>query len=110
SLSVVSICCLRDPPPLSSFPTRRSSDLETPSLAQARTVIEEQAGVIDEFEPAASRLYVAEMVGGPSRIRVFDLAGKELASPAARSEEHTSELQSPDHLVCRLLLEKKKQT
>src|SRR5258708_31048485 len=28
---------------------------------------------------------------------------------AYRSEEHTSELQSPDHLVCRLLLEKKKQ-
>src|SRR5258708_24841134 len=27
---------------------------------------------------------------------------------APRSEEHTSELQSPDHLVCRLLLEKKK--
>ena len=27
---------------------------------------------------------------------------------AKRSEEHTSELQSPDHLVCRLLLEKKK--
>src|SRR5258708_23894544 len=29
-------------------------------------------------------------------------------SPYHRSEEHTSELQSPDHLVCRLLLEKKK--
>src|SRR5947208_7522354 len=28
---------------------------------------------------------------------------------AWRSEEHTSELQSPDHLVCRLLLEKKKE-
>src|SRR5258708_30521788 len=28
--------------------------------------------------------------------------------PQVRSEEHTSELQSPDHLVCRLLLEKKK--
>src|SRR5947208_7439563 len=27
-----------------------------------------------------------------------------------RSEEHTTELQSPDHLVCRLLLEKKKKT
>src|SRR5438552_7226345 len=27
----------------------------------------------------------------------------------SRSEEHTSELQSPDHLVCRLLLEKKKE-
>src|SRR5258708_21267491 len=37
------------------------------------------------------------------------LAGA-LPSPAlrSRSEEHTSELQSPDHLVCRLLLEKKK--
>src|SRR5207244_10411247 len=30
-----------------------------------------------------------------------------LAAVTARSEEHTSELQSPDHLVCRLLLEKK---
>src|SRR5258708_14443785 len=29
-------------------------------------------------------------------------------APRGRSEEHTSELQSPDHLVCRLLLEKKK--
>src|SRR5207244_12380340 len=29
--------------------------------------------------------------------------------PNVRSEEHTSELQSPDHLVCRLLLEKKKE-
>src|SRR2546426_6533468 len=31
------------------------------------------------------------------------------AGPQARSEEHTSELQSPCNLVCRLLLEKKKQ-
>src|SRR5258708_31407063 len=30
------------------------------------------------------------------------------AERPGRSEEHTSELQSPDHLVCRLLLEKKK--
>src|SRR5258708_21390999 len=30
------------------------------------------------------------------------------AKRSTRSEEHTSELQSPDHLVCRLLLEKKK--
>src|SRR5258708_16937161 len=30
------------------------------------------------------------------------------AGGCCRSEEHTSELQSPDHLVCRLLLEKKK--
>src|SRR2546426_7104334 len=32
------------------------------------------------------------------------------ASPSCRSEEHTSELQSPCNLVCRLLLEKKKIT
>src|SRR5258708_16221214 len=31
-----------------------------------------------------------------------------ITSTMLRSEEHTSELQSPDHLVCRLLLEKKK--
>src|SRR5258708_11795018 len=34
-----------------------------------------------------------------------DLGGRRII----RSEEHTSELQSPDHLVCRLLLEKKKE-
>src|SRR5258708_22087383 len=33
---------------------------------------------------------------------------KSLSDMLKRSEEHTSELQSPDHLVCRLLLEKKK--
>src|SRR5258708_28423935 len=33
---------------------------------------------------------------------------KGAGAPPCRSEEHTSELQSPDHLVCRLLLEKKK--
>src|SRR2546427_2689684 len=35
-------------------------------------------------------------------------AGGRGASPQARSEEHTSELQSQSNLVCRLLLEKKK--
>src|SRR5438876_9208616 len=34
----------------------------------------------------------------------------DVAGGQHRSEEHTSELQSPVHLVCRLLLEKKKQT
>src|SRR5258708_23541425 len=34
--------------------------------------------------------------------------GKRSVAGVLRSEEHTSELQSPDHLVCRLLLEKKK--
>src|SRR5258708_5345324 len=43
----------------------------------------------------------------PGDLRV---AGKTCGSSECRSEEHTSELQSPDHLVCRLLLEKKKTT
>src|SRR5258708_26281195 len=35
-------------------------------------------------------------------------SAENLSCRRLRSEEHTSELQSPDHLVCRLLLEKKK--
>src|SRR5258708_23455875 len=38
----------------------------------------------------------------------FELMVQRDRMPLVRSEEHTSELQSPDHLVCRLLLEKKK--
>src|SRR5258708_26982995 len=51
----------------------------------------------------------------PGRIRTFGSAAtwprtpQSIRSRLERSEEHTSELQSPDHLVCRLLLEKKKQ-
>src|SRR5258708_29306861 len=41
-------------------------------------------------------------------IQCLVVRGLGLHSTIGRSEEHTSELQSPDHLVCRLLLEKKK--
>src|SRR5258708_30862834 len=40
--------------------------------------------------------------------RVYRIGGTTPFEVVPRSEEHTSELQSPDHLVCRLLLEKKK--
>src|SRR5438552_8260220 len=40
--------------------------------------------------------------------RILKNGGFVPAEVQTRSEEHTSELQSPDHLVCRLLLEKKK--
>src|SRR5258708_27113882 len=46
---------------------------------------------------------VLENPGGNSRRHRVSESGLR-----GRSEEHTSELQSPDHLVCRLLLEKKK--
>src|SRR5258708_22836411 len=51
----------------------------------------------------------------PQRAHLGNIQTRELScsrdtqtKEALRSEEHTSELQSPDHLVCRLLLEKKK--
>src|SRR5258708_11753573 len=42
----------------------------------------------------------------PSLVPAHTIPGT--TGDSLRSEEHTSELQSPDHLVCRLLLEKKK--
>src|SRR5438552_11500312 len=45
--------------------------------------------------------------GTPPPFLLWDSAAR-TGAPCLRSEEHTSELQSPDHLVCRLLLEKKK--
>src|SRR5438552_10462385 len=57
-------------------------------------------------------LVVRARAGWPRRRRG---RGDDVTSPGdvvflLRSEEHTSELQSPDHLVCRLLLEKKKKS
>src|SRR5258708_28177846 len=52
----------------------------------------------------------AEQRGRTRRNQLHHVAMGNLEIDRARSEEHTSELQSPDHLVCRLLLEKKKQT
>src|SRR5258708_26073563 len=49
-------------------------------------------------------------IGRRKRVQLAPRLAKIVAqrSRGDRSEEHTSELQSPDHLVCRLLLEKKK--
>src|SRR5258708_14646265 len=44
----------------------------------------------------------------PPRVPGVDPSADVSQHRGARSEEHTSELQSPDHLVCRLLLENKK--
>src|SRR5258708_31463078 len=55
------------------------------------------------FSSAAARILCGCSADDPARNRAAALQNP------VRSEEHTSELQSPDHLVCRLLLEKKKQ-
>src|SRR3712207_7703678 len=46
--------------------------------------------------------------GGSDAAAMLRAAGRMVADVAPRSEEHTSELQSRQYLVCRLLLEKKK--
>src|SRR5207244_11897053 len=48
------------------------------------------------------------VAGGRGGVAHRDVRATASSNGFERSEEHTSELQSPDHLVCRLLLEKKK--
>src|SRR5207253_10004608 len=87
---------------LHSFPTRRSSDLEDPGWGprwaahpsrgpgrRRRSLSADQSEARSALHPRRRR----SPNGAPGRVR---------------SEEHTSELQSRGHLVCRLLLEKKK--
>src|SRR5256885_6262887 len=62
-----------------------------------------QAGV----HPLLAQLYAAR--GVCSADELDDTPARLLPPSGLRSEEHTSELQSPCNLVCRLLLEKKKQ-
>lgn len=57
-----------------------SVPLDNPKLSEARTVVPQSDATIESFIPAATRLYVGEMRGGPSEIAVFDLGGKKLSS------------------------------
>src|SRR5437870_7907843 len=82
-------------PNLHSFPTRRSSDL--PYFSGTKI-----AWILDKVPGARRRAEAGELLCGTiDSWVIWRLTGK-------RSEEHTSELQSRGHIVCRLLLEKKK--
>src|SRR2546422_3513331 len=74
-------------------------------IDDARALLELSEGESDEEH---ARL-VAEMLKGRSLEQEADGIAAQLEA-LERSEEHTSELQSRLHLVCRLLLEKKKKT
>src|SRR5699024_11724647 len=83
------------------FPTRRSSDLRrrgTPSRAESSTA----------SSPGERRAQAGPVSSKRRSPRLSRKASPRSPSPWARSEEHTSELQSRFDLVCRLLLEKKK--
>src|SRR5690606_41982287 len=82
---------------LHSFPTRRSSDLSVSALERCG------AGVCPHLEPA-------NLSGGQRGFPEAAYAHLGRWRDRFRSEEHTSELQSRENLVCRLLLEKKKHT
>src|SRR5205823_11070040 len=93
---------------LHSFPTRRSSDLRAVlhQPPHGSLVCAECGGT--RFERASALI---AHHGGERAL--YDRAQRLPVQPdarrvAARSEEHTSELQSLAYLVCRLLLEKKK--
>src|SRR5207244_7778440 len=96
-------CAPRD---LLSFPTRRSSDLM------------DLGKFGDSFNMTVLALRMTGWRNGVSHLhgrvtrRMWQVAWPNIPEDqipiTSRSEEHTSELQSPDHLVCRLLLEKKK--
>src|SRR5690348_18090621 len=61
--------------------------------------------LMDQFMSHKDRIGT---MGDASRTIVQDKFSADVVLKKLRSEEHTSELQSPVHLVCRLLLEKKK--
>src|SRR5205814_10095375 len=90
------------PRALHSFPTRRSSDLSRADRHVRRAV----AAVRCRGEGSLSR----ELAGAADHCRRTHAArgAGDAGRGESRSEEHTSELQSLRHLVCRLLLEKKK--
>src|SRR5258708_31982692 len=87
---------IRRPPRSTLFPYTSSSDLYLPPL------------LIQGLQPldhgAVAQFQALRPAGLLCRLN------RKARNSRSRSEEHTSELQSPDHIVCRLLLEKKKAT
>src|SRR5207244_12301656 len=100
----------RDAPDRPSFPTRRSSDLR---LDKQHPGAWTELHFRNAFELLAATILSAQSTDArvnlvtPALFEHYpDAAALAKAKPSElRSEEHTSELQSPDHLVCRLLLE-----
>src|SRR5207244_9732685 len=98
-LHLFSLCfSLRPPPTLTLFPYttlfRSGGSRGMHSFAPTR--------------PTSSPVTSRRLFASAAMERRFPHRQPESAASRLRSEEHTSELQSPDHLVCRLLLEKKK--
>src|SRR5256885_13284563 len=101
---------IRRPPssPLFPYTTLFRSNIPSPLLDRMEVV--EFAGYTEREKREIARKYLiprqfTENGVSPEQLTITDDA---LSEVITRSEEHTSELQSPCNLVCRLLLEKKK--
>src|SRR5207244_5558271 len=102
------LAVVRHLPDLLSFPTRRSSDLQRNRGADGRYGADSRDCCGGEAGCAAGEDYWRASGARAGVLPVVET--RTSCWHRNRSEEHTSELQSPDHLVCRLLLEKKKHT
>src|SRR5947208_5983872 len=106
---------------------RRVGIRETPAYFLAIALVPVSLWLVPAFSRALARgayeahrtlfggdgVYVRLPAAEPVRLRdtiLMSIGPFAIDLLVMRSEEHTSELQSPDHLVCRLLLEKKKHT
>src|SRR5439155_24198114 len=84
-----------------SFPARRAREMSLPITCSWAT---RRAGSVCTVTGAPG-----SMMSWSRTTRLWGMAVRAFPTIVLRSEEHTSELQSRGHLVCRLLLEKKKQ-
>src|SRR3712207_6920302 len=87
------------------FNDTATTEIYTLSLHDALPICDDPA-VVEEI----AELILAGLGGGRGRKAARGGSPGILPGPVVRSEEHTSELQSRQYLVCRLLLEKKKKT
>src|SRR5690606_42059680 len=91
-----------------SFPTRRSSDLSASALLTPSLIVDGAPSTA-----SLASLRPRPVIARTALITATLLAPKLVSTTSNsvfRSEEHTSELQSRENLVCRLLLEKKNST
>src|SRR3712207_4423170 len=83
---------------------------EAPSEAEASTRFGSMRAITESSGRSKSGISICvSEITSPSSVCSRRKGSAERPRPSTRSEEHTSELQSRQYLVCRLLLEKKKQ-
>src|SRR5437773_5326553 len=87
------------------------ASMTLPATATPHSQVKPREFNSDNITPASSSILVLNTTGASILSAIVDSgAGYAYFGTSARSEEHTSELQSHHDLVCRLLLEKKKKT